>query len=480
MFAPFLPRVFVVGCITALPFSGFLVARGHAFVADYSLMPEGTVNLAWRRTAAVVAIVAAAWFFYAGGKHALSSHFAASSNPKNWELAARIEPGNPESWYRLGRFRQLDFDNPDIPLAISYYRRAIQLNPRSPYYKLDLAGALEMAGNNGEADSYFRAAQAAYPISAEVSWKYGNFLLRRNRLPEAYAEIHRAVTVDSNLIPLAVSRVWHSDPDIHLLLDQVLPETAEAYSQALAFLTDARDSTAALVVWHRLIAMDPHADRKWVFMLTDMLVAQQKFEEAGAVWRQAAGRDVDSEPAYAGNSIVYDGGFEKDISDGGFGWRQSDAMGADFDFDTDVKHSGSRSARLIFDGTKNLSYEGLFQYVLVSPRTRYRFQGFLRTDQISTESGMRFEIVDPKDKPHLDVVTSNETGTLPWTLEQIDFTTGPNSHLILIRLVRRPSERLDNKLRGTVWIDDVTIAPGGTGNSTPKPRYRETRSPHSK
>lgn len=435
-------------------------------------MPEGSANPARRRTAAVIAIVAAVWFCYSGGKHALASHYAASSNPENWERAARIEPDNPETWYRLGRFRQLDFDNADIPLAISYYRRAIQLNPRSPYYKLDLAGALEMAGNNGEADSYFRAAQAAYPISAEVSWKYGNFLLRQNRLPEAYAEIHRGVMVDPSLIPLAVSRVWHSDPDIHVLLDQVLPDTAEAYSQALAFLTDAKDPTAALEVWHRLIATDPHTDLKWVFMLTDMLVTQEKFGEAETVWRQAIKRDVGSVPAYAGNSLVYDGGFEKDISGGGFGWRQSDAMGADFDFDTDVKHSGSRSARLIFDGTENLSYEGLFQYVLVSPGTHYRFQGFLRTDQISTESGMRFEIVDPKDQPHLDVVTPNETGTLPWTLEQIDFTTGPNTHLILIRIVRKPSERLDNKLGGTVWIDDVSIVPGGASNVAPKPGNR--------
>jgi tetratricopeptide (TPR) repeat protein len=193
-------------------------------------MTEGSANPAWRRAAAVVAIVAAVWLCYSGGKHALASHYAASSNPEDWLRATRIEPDNPETWYQLGRFRQLDFDNSDIPLAISYYRRAIQLNPRSPYSKLDLAGALETAGSNLEADSYFRAAQAAYPISAEVSWKYGNFLLRQERLPEAYAEIHRAAEVDPKLIPLAVSRVWHSDPDIHLLLDQVLPDTAEAYT----------------------------------------------------------------------------------------------------------------------------------------------------------------------------------------------------------------------------------------------------------
>jgi tetratricopeptide (TPR) repeat protein len=439
-----------------------------AFVADYRRMPEEFANPARRRTAAVLAMAAAVWFCYAGGKHALASHYASSSNPQDWERASRIEPNNAETWYRLGRFRQLDFENADVPLAISYYQRAVKLNPRSPYYKLDLAGAFEMAGKIDEADVNFRAAQAAYPISAEVSWKYGNFLLRQDRLPEAYVEIHRAVIVDPNLIPIAVSRVWHSDPDVHLLLDQVLPDTAEAYSAALAFLAGEQEATPALEVWHRLIAKDPHTDPKLSFKLTDMLVAQERYEEAGAVWRQAIANDSGSSPAYTGNSLVYDGGFEKDISGGGFGWRQSDVEGADFDFDMDTKHSSSRSARLIFDGTKNLSYENLFQYVLVSPATRYRFQGFLRTDRISTESGLRFEIVDPKDQQHLDSVTPNETGTLPWTLEQVDFTTGPKTRMIIIRLVRRLSERLDNKLRGTVWVDDVSLIPGGAGHEVVK------------
>jgi tetratricopeptide (TPR) repeat protein len=430
-------------------------------------MPEASANPARRWTAAVLAIVAALWFCYAGAKHALASHYAASSNPEDWKRATRFEPDNAEIWYRLGRFRQLDFENADLPLAISYYRRAIQLNPRSPYYKLDLASTLETAGNNDEADSNFRAAQAAYPISAEVSWKYGNFLLRQGRLPEAYAEIHRSLMVDPNLTPLAVSRVWHSDPDVHVLLDQVLPDTAEAYSAALTFLADAQDPTGALEVWRRLIAKAPHSDPKLAFKLTDLLVAQERFEEAGTVWRQAIGMGAGSAPASAGNSLVYDGGFEKDISGGGFGWRQNEVAGADFDFDTDVIHSGSRSARLIFDGSKNLSYESLFQFVLVSPSTRYHFQGFLRTEQISTESGMRFEILDPKDKQHLDVFTPNGTGTLPWTLEQLDFTTGPKTHLILIRLTRSPSDRLDNLLRGTVWIDDVSLVPAGANNAEP-------------
>jgi hypothetical protein len=282
-------------------------------------------------------------------------------------------------------------------------------------------------------------------------------------LTEAYAEIHRAVLVEPNLIPLAVSRVWHSDPDIHLLLDQILPETVEAYSDALTFLVGEQNPTAALEVWHRLIAKDPQPDMKLVYALTDMLVAQEKFDEAGTVWHQAVSANADSASGYSGNSVIYDGGFEKDISGGGFGWRLNETDGADFDYDAEQKHSGGRSSRVIFDGTKNLEYQNLAQNVLVSPGTRYRFQGFIRTDKISTESGMRFEIVDPKDPQHVDVLTPNETGTLPWTLEQSDFTTGPKTHMLVILLVRKMSQRLDNRLSGTVWIDDVSLVPGGSG-----------------
>jgi tetratricopeptide (TPR) repeat protein len=411
----------------------------------------------------MIAIVAAVWFCYAGGKHALASHYALSSTPENWERASRIEPDNPETWYRMGRYRQLDFDNANIPLSISDYERAVKLNPHSPYYKLDLASAFEMAGNTAEADNNFRAAKAAYPISAEVSWKYGNFLLRQDRLTEGYAEIHRAILVEPDLIPLAVSRVWHSDPNVHLLLDQILPGTVEAYSDALTFLVGEQNPTAAMEVWHRLIAKDLQPDMKSVYELTDMLMAQEKFDDAGTVWHQAVSANADSASGYAGNSLIYDGGFEKDISGGGFGWRLKETDGADFDYDAEQKHSGGRAARVIFDGTKNLEFQNLIQNVLVSPETRYRFQGFIRTDKISTESGMRFEIVDTKDPQHVDVLTPNESGSLPWTLEQSDFTTGPNTHMLSIRLVRKMSQRLDNRLGGTVWIDDVSLVPGGNG-----------------
>jgi len=423
---------------------------------------EGNSYPASRWVCVLVALVLAAWLSYAGVLHEVAHHYAASSDASDWARAARLEPGNPENWFRLAHDSQLNFDHTDLPLAISDYRRAIQLNPPSPYYKLDLAGALEMAGNNSEAENYYRAAQQGYPISPEVAWRYGNFLLRQQRMPEAYAEIHRALIGDPNLIPLAVSRAWHSNPDVRVLLDQVLPGTPAGDWEAISFLADAKEASAALLVWKHLIALQPSMDWKKVFALTDLLVAQERYDEAALVWRQATAPEAVALPAEVHGSLIYDGGFETDVSGGGFGWQQTDVPGADFDYDTEVKHSGLRSARIIFDGTQNLNYEQLFQYVIVSPGTHYRFHGNLHTDQIMTESGMRFEILDPTDPKSLDVLTPNETGTIPWTLEEADFATGPHTHIILVQVRRKPSERLDNKIRGTVWVDDVGIVPVGS------------------
>ena len=443
----------------AVSFSWLFSCANVAFVADYRRMLEGPSNFSGRWIAVVMAVVAATWLCYAGIRHGLAGHYGASLNPDDWSRASHIEPGDAENWYRLGRYRQLDFDHADTPLAISFYRRAVQLNPRSAFYKLDLASALEMSGNNAEAEKYYRGAQQNYPISAEVSWRYGNFLLRQQRLPEAYAEIQRAVEVDPKMLPLAVSRAWHSNPDVHLLLDQVLPNTAEADWAALSFLTDTQDATAAFAVWNHLIALKPNIDKDKTSALIALLVAQEHYDEAGSVWHQSMDPTWTASAESNRGSRVFDGGFEKDLSTGGFGWRQENVPGADFAFDTVEKHSGARSASLSFDGTQNLDYGNFHQDVLVTPGTRYRFRGYLRTDKITTESGMRFEILDPKDINNLDVLTPNETGTQPWTLEETDFTTGPKTHLIRIRLRRAPSGRLDNRLSGTVWVDDVELFP---------------------
>jgi hypothetical protein len=47
------------------------------------------------------------------------------------------------------------------------------------------------------------------------------------------------------------------------------------------------------------------------------------------------------------------------------------------------------------------------------------------------------------------------TGTTYWLDIRLGFTA--SSELALVRVRRDPSDKLDNRIRGSVWIDDVSL-----------------------
>ena len=112
----------------------------------------------------------------------------------------------------------------------------------------------------------------------------------------------------------------------------------------------------------------------------------------------------------------------------------------------------SRALRIEFNGKHNLDYENIFQYVVVQPNSRYKFWGSLRANGITTDSGPRFQIFDAFDIGKLFLSTENVVGTTGWSPQQIEFKTRADTHLLIVRIARPPSAKLDNLIRGTVWI----------------------------
>jgi tetratricopeptide (TPR) repeat protein len=403
------------------------------------------------------------------GKAAIAAHRAHSQNPENWLRAAEMEPGNAGYWDRLGMFRTYDLDHANPALAVQYFKKALALNPRSDLYWMHLASAYEFLGDMDQARGAYREANRAYPISADVDWNYGNFLLRQSQFKEGFAEIHQAVETDPSLIPLAISRCWRANPDAESLLEDVLPASVEAYSQALEFLSSSHELGAALMTWHRMLGLGKRLSLSRAFPLLDELILQERAEDAKKTWQEALAASGWSTPAPLGNSVVDNGGFEAEIANGGLGWREQAITGADMELDTAIFHSGSQSLRVDFDGSANLDFRHLSQYVPVEPHTRYHFRAYLRTEQISTESGMRFLVYDPHHNDQLQFRTDDLNGTHAWTPVESDVTSGPDTHFLLIQLRRFPSRLFDNKLGGTVWVDDVTLTPAGAsaGRVTP-------------
>ena len=87
------------------------------------------------------------------------------------------------------------------------------------------------------------------------------------------------------------------------------------------------------------------------------------------------------------------------------------------------------------------------------PNTDYEFSAESRTEDIDTASGPRFAIADAYTNSSY-VLTDDTLGTTPWRLQQARFQTGPNTNLLLLKIVRDPARPL---IRGKLWIDDVRL-----------------------
>ncbi|MGA7963795.1 MAG: hypothetical protein WCA33_19050 [Candidatus Acidiferrales bacterium] len=406
-----------------------------------------------------LALACGIFLCYQAARLWLADYRIHSSKLEVIERGAALEPGNAEAWDILGRHRQLDFANADPLLAQENYQRAIHDDPLSANYWMNLAGAYEANGDLTSAQQAFERARNVYPLSAEVAWNYGNFLLRQDQDAAGYAEIHHALESDPSFLNLAISRVWRSSRDVNVLLDQVLPADPDAYFQALDFFASIRQPDPALVVWRRLIALGRPIALRRTFPFFDELILDDRSSDASRVWAEALiAAGLPHDPPLK-HSLIWNGDFAHEFENGGLGWRWNAPVGAAIDFDTAPPPAGVRSLRLDFGGGSNLEIFAPMQYVAVEPNRKYHFHAYMETEGITTESGMRYSIYDPVHNGQVNLFSDNFTGSHKWTPIEMDVDTGPETRFVVVRLYRAASRLFENKLSGTVWLADVTLVP---------------------
>lgn len=445
------------------------LAKGPRVIADYRSMVIPLVAARRRRIVLGTSLAIAAVLIFHSGKLWLASWRLDSGKIALMERGAALVPGDASAWDRLGRLRQWDFVDSDLPGAIEDYRKAVRNDPLSAHYWMDLGSAYEASGEQARArDAYLRA-KSVYPASAEVAFHYGNFLLREQQYPEAYAELQRAVRTDPTLLPLAISRTWRSSEDVDQLLNNVLPANADAYLQALDFFASIHEGQPALKVWQRLLGLRDSISLPRTFPFFEELIREDRADDARHAWREALAAAGVPHDAPAKESLVWNGNFAQDFANGGLDWRWTPLLGVEIGFDSETAPNGSRAVRVEFNGGSNLALGAPAQYVPVEPGHSYRFHAYMRTEGITTENGLRFSITDPNHNGALNVVTDNFTGSHPWTSVDADLTTGPATRFLLVRLFREPSRLFENKLEGTVWIVDISLVPS-SAPAEPTPR----------
>lgn len=410
------------------------------------------------------AVIAAASFAvalilsYLSIRNAFAVHYAGLQSAQGYERAVHLEPSDPQNWYLFGRYWQYNLEDPDAARATHSYLTALSLNPASSETWLDLATVYESEGNLVAARDAFLRAKKAYPLSAEASWRYGNFLLRQGEFEPASSEMRLAVVGDRKRAAEAFSRALRAGLPIESILDRVLPPISEAYLDVIRDQTSDGHTDNALKVWNRLASLNPHISLNDSFPLVGALMMEKRIVEASRVWDQAVLFSGLADLQSPQGSVLWDGGFESNVHDGGFAWLIPQGIrDVQIGFDPLEKHSGNRSLRLSFDGKTNVNFSGICHYVLVKPSTAYLFSAWVKTRALTSDQGIRFQLhaLGTQDTP--SAVTSEFHGSVPWTLVELPWSSSKDVEVLQVCLVRFPS--LEGKIQGTVWVDDVSLAP---------------------
>jgi Tfp pilus assembly protein PilF len=425
-------------------------------------------NLLSRQLMLVSAVLAALWLSFFAIRSAVASHYANGETAKRLESAVQLEPSNPAYWYMLGRYQQYNLEQSDAVLAEESYKKAIALNPVATNAWLDLATAYELDGRIDDAGKTYLEAKKSYPASGEVSWRYGNFLLRQGKQGQAYAELRRAIEVDPDRAAVAFSRAYRSNPNIDELLGELLPANQRVYMGAIIEALAANQLAAATTVWEHLLSLHPRLTIPDVDRLVSALLLAGEFSEARRVWDQGVATMNLPPLLEPQSSVVWDPSFESEVNGASFSWAFPPiAQGVSIALDKTEKHSGSRSLKLSFDGKHNPNVEVACTLAVVEPLTRYRFSGWVKTKDITTEHGVGFRIHGYAKSEVPAVNTSQIYGNHPFVDIEENWTAGPGVERVRICVTREPSDDPSVRISGTAWVDDVNLVPESRENFKP-------------
>lgn len=107
-------------------------------------------------------------------------------------------------------------------------------------------------------------------------------------------------------------------------------------------------------------------------------------------------------------------------------------------------------------GSENLDFDQVWQALILQPGVTFRLTLRMRTESLSTDQGVFVEVL-ARDPNGLLATTEPVLGTSDWITVEAEFRVPEGSGQAMIRLRRRESQQIDNRLRGKVWLDSVTI-----------------------
>jgi len=382
--------------------------------------------------------------------------YSYQKNPekKRLLLATQINPLDPDPFYRLALFYQWDLREADLRRSKEFLLKAIEKNPLEQRYWTSLARVLQRLGEVEASEKALEKAVSIFPTGYLGRWVSANLLLERGEFEKARLRLSYLLQHYPNQTATIYDLLFKWNLDLDMILDQVVPRDPSSFKHFIDYLYQVGEKEGLKKAWVKRATFDWKPDRKETIRYIEFLIHQGSLGEAFQVWTERL-REEGIALASDGNLITNPGFEEREVLGGGFDWRMEKVAGAEISFDSNTVFEGKRALKIVFDGKENIDFYHLYQYVAWKPDRDYLLRARLKTQALTTKSGIKIEVVSADRKFHLS--SEMLTGENDWKEIRMPFRTPKGSEGGMVRLRRERTEKFDRFISGSVWLDQVSL-----------------------
>jgi tetratricopeptide (TPR) repeat protein len=378
---------------------------------------------------------------WSSAKSWLSYVYAGDPPPAGFNEAIAVESKNSQLYFLLAQYYEnYEFTAPRGQV-FELYRKALELNPLNYNYWYYLAEFLSTEGKREAALYALNQATELAPGVVSLRWAAGILASRLGDEEVLKSNLHAVIEFDTERRKKAFIVLWQSLRNGDKILP-VIPKNA--FNDYLNFLIDTGRIAEAQTVWGKLSDINQIPGDTFLRYI-GTLIDKNMINSAKIAW---AGK-------FGNWQGVWNGNFEKGLTNSGFDWTFNSADGAKIILDGKIKNKGN-ALRIEFDGSSNVEFNHFRQHVPVEGNTHYKLSALMKSTDLPTKNSLFWEIYCTQTK-ELNVQSEEVLGTTEWHPVSVSFVTPKDCELLRIVLRRHRSERIYGNMTGTVWIDDVSL-----------------------
>jgi len=287
--------------------------------------------------------------------------------------------------------------------------------------------------------------------------RLADYWLRQQRMEKVIPEWNILLIRNPSLRPSLFPTLENiiTSPDLNKLLAPYINEPPNWWDAFFAYLANKEGNLDLLrqLYQQRLDSKAPLDDAERLNYIKRLL-RENQWQEAYGSWLSGLTPDQ-----IKLSQLVYDGGFEGEPLNMGFGWNLQPTK--DISIETDITDDikGQQALHIGLHSNKPIPFKNVSQMLVLMPGD-YQLKIRYRLDNLKTSNGLRWRIHCLDNPATLLGESIPLKSRSPWAVLHIDFNvpaTGCQAQLL--RLEADSTYAHEQIFDGSLWFDDVSIQP---------------------